>query len=76
MIAPLVAMLVLLAGGADAQEAVAPKLTGETPAPTVRDGGAAQPVPAALTICIDRTAQRCWSAVIATECAKRSQGGA
>lgn len=76
MIARLVVMLVLLGSGADAQEAVAPKLTGETPAPTVQDGGAAQAVPSTLTICIDRTAQRCWSAVTTTECAKRSQGGA
>jgi hypothetical protein len=76
MIAPLVAMLVLLAGSADAQEPVAPNLTGETPAPTLHDGGGARPVPSMLTICIDRTAQRCWSAVVATECAMRSRGAA
>jgi hypothetical protein len=76
MIGPLVALLVLLACGADAQEAVAPTLTGATPAPAAPAGGAAQPVPAMVTICIDRGAQRCWNAVIASECAKRSRGAA
>lgn len=76
MIARLLVMLVVLAGGARAQEAVAPTLTDEVPAPKAQRGGAAPSVPSTLTICIDRTAQRCWSAVTAAECAKRSQGGA
>jgi hypothetical protein len=76
MIGPLVALLVLLACGVGAQEAATPLPIGETPAPTAHGGDATLPVPSTLTICIDRTAQRCWSAVMAAECARRSQGGA
>jgi hypothetical protein len=76
MIVRLVALLVLLAGAAGAQTPPAPLPIGETPGPTAHGGDETLPVPSTLTICIDRTAQRCWSAVMAAECARRSQGGA
>ena len=36
----------------------------------------ARPMPPAVTICIDRTARRCWSAVRQNECRERSADGA
>jgi hypothetical protein len=68
-------LAIVVAAQAGAQEPVVPKLADRPPTPaTVVEDSAATPLPAMISICIDRAMQRCWTAMVARECTIRAQG--
>jgi hypothetical protein len=64
-----VALLIALAiGAAYADDAVAPKLSAEPPAAADSDAEPAHTLPVHVTVCIDRSARRCWTAGTSEAC--------